>query len=282
VKTVEQRRAILPTALTLGNAVCGLAAISFTSKIGKADVLPEHDLFYLALGGWLIVCAMVFDALDGYVARLTRTSGLFGAELDSLCDAISFGAAPAFLLLQLGPGWQNPTWHRVLAAAATFYLVAAILRLARFNVENLSLAPTGGSKKFRGVPSPAAAGCVASLAIVRGVLPGNWPAFDTPVVRALIEYAAVFGPLLIGFLMVSPVPYPHLTKGLLGRRKGVPPLFILVLVCLLSVWLREFMLLLMFWVYVFVPLGLFIIFGRAKTVGEPVPAAGPAEEPQPQ
>jgi CDP-diacylglycerol---serine O-phosphatidyltransferase len=157
VKTAAQKRAILPTLLTLGNAVCGLAAISFTSKIGKVDVSPEQNLFYLALGGWLIVGAMVFDALDGYVARLTKTSGLFGAELDSLCDAISFGAAPAFLLLQIGPGWDpTPNWHRALAVAATLYLVAAILRLARFNVENLSLAPTGGSKKFRGRPSSAA------------------------------------------------------------------------------------------------------------------------------
>jgi hypothetical protein len=82
--------------------------------------------------------------------------------------------------------------------------------------------------------------------------------------------------------MVSPVPYPHLTKGLLGRRKGVPPLFTLVLVCLLSVWLREFMLLLMFWAYLMVPLFAYMLFGEARRVAVPVAAAGPVEQPRPQ
>src|SRR5262245_59844278 len=90
--------AILPTMLTLGNAVCGFASIAYASKI---DGKPENAEFF-AVSGWLIVAAMVFDALDGYVARLARTVSNFGAELDSLCDAISFGAAPAFLVLRLG------------------------------------------------------------------------------------------------------------------------------------------------------------------------------------
>src|SRR5262245_27175988 len=106
---------------------------------------------------------MLFDTLDGFFARLFKAAGRFGAELDSLCDAISFGVAPAFLLLQIGPGRDQPLWHQVLAAVATLYMMFTILRLARFNVEMVE-----GSKKFKGLPSPAAAGCVASLAIVRG------------------------------------------------------------------------------------------------------------------
>src|SRR5262245_15835119 len=100
-----KKNVIFPTLLTLGNAVCGLASIAYASKIGKVDSDPEVN--YLAISGWLILAAMVFDALDGFFARLFKAAGQFGAELDSLCDAISFGAAPAFLLLQLGPG-RNP------------------------------------------------------------------------------------------------------------------------------------------------------------------------------
>src|SRR6185369_2928998 len=97
---------------------------------------------YLAISGWLVLAAMVFDAMDGYFARLFKAAGRFGAELDSLCDAVSFGAAPAFLLLQVGPGRDQPFLHQILAAVASLYMMCAILRLARFNVEL-----TEGSKK---------------------------------------------------------------------------------------------------------------------------------------
>ena len=115
-----KRIAVVPTLLTLGNAVCGLAAIAYASKIDKIDTPADLNQFYLALSGWLILAAMVFDALDGYFARLFKAAGLFGAELDSLCDAVSFGAAPAFLLLQLGPGRQQPLLHSLLAAQSAW------------------------------------------------------------------------------------------------------------------------------------------------------------------
>src|SRR5438128_500110 len=121
--------AIIPTLLTLGNAVCGLASMACASKIGSAD----GDL-YFTLSGWLIIAAMLFDALDGYVARLSKSASDFGLQLDSLCDAISFGAAPAFLLLRLGPSSQPlARLHLALAVIAALYMVCAILRLARFN-----------------------------------------------------------------------------------------------------------------------------------------------------
>src|SRR5947209_6118551 len=91
-----RRVAVLPTLLTLGNAACGFSAIIWASKI---DFTPATE-GYFALSGWLILGAMIFDAVDGYVARLSRTVSKFGGELDSLCDAISFGAAPAYLLLK--------------------------------------------------------------------------------------------------------------------------------------------------------------------------------------
>src|SRR5262249_35897720 len=96
--------AIIPTLLTLGNGVCGFAAILCASRIPAGASVGADPNF--ALAGWLIIAAMLFDGLDGYVARLSRTASKFGGELDSLCDAISFGVAPAFLLLRLGPAWD--------------------------------------------------------------------------------------------------------------------------------------------------------------------------------
>lgn len=245
--------AIVPTLLTLGNGVCGFAAIACASKIGGD--LPDND-FYFAASGWLIVAAMVFDMLDGYVARLSKTASKFGGELDSLCDAISFGVAPAFLLLKMGPGWEpRPILHQLLAGIATLYMVCAILRLARFNVENTP--DPASHKRFRGLPSPGAAGCLASLAILRGELPGKlvqfWPEVEPELVRQmvqrLVETCAPFGALVVALLMVSLVPYPHVTKQVLRGRRQLAHLVQVLVAALIIVMVRELALALLFWVY---------------------------------
>ena len=87
---------------TLGNAVCGFAAIAYASKVRLDGSVPEESVnYYFMLSAVLILIGMIFDVLDGYAARLSRSASDFGAELDSLCDAVTFGAAPAFLLLRL-------------------------------------------------------------------------------------------------------------------------------------------------------------------------------------
>src|SRR5271163_2766120 len=125
---------------------------------------------------------MVFDMLDGYVARLSKTASDFGGELDSLCDVVSFGVTPAFLLLKLGPGWDVPLWHQLLAGIAALYFACTALRLARFNVENNP--DPSSHKRFRGLPSPGAAGCIAALAILRGEFPAaiaSWRFAGIPI-----------------------------------------------------------------------------------------------------
>src|SRR5260370_30402589 len=105
-----KRIAVLPTLLTLGNGVCGFAAIAYASKITTSGSLSPSDINYLfLLSAGLIFLAMVFDALDGAAARLSRTTSEFGGQLDSLCDAISFGVAPAILLLRMGQEWPSST-----------------------------------------------------------------------------------------------------------------------------------------------------------------------------
>ncbi len=243
--------AIIPTLLTLGNAICGFAAIAYAGKINHIDV-PQSNEFYMALAGWFIVAAMIFDSLDGYVARITRSTSKFGMELDSLCDAISFGAAPAFLLLQIGPTWETRWLHQALAVVASLYMVCAILRLARYNV--VETADPAGGKKFRGLPSPAAAGCIASLAVLRGGVTQRWPEVDPVVLRQVVEAWSTFGALIVALLMVSRVPYPHMTKQILRGRRHFDHLIVLLVAFGIIAALQEFALVLIFWGYVVVVL----------------------------
>ena len=112
--------------------------------------------------GLLIFLAMIFDALDGYVARLSRTASDFGAELDSLCDLVTFGVAPAFLLVKMCPQFAYLHRDAVWVIAASFAACAA-LRLARFNVET---SDEDEHLHFSGLPSPAAAAAIAGFAIM--------------------------------------------------------------------------------------------------------------------
>ena len=172
---------LLPHLLTTANLFFGFYAIvhAFT---GKPDLA--------ALG---IVLAGVCDALDGRVARLARTTSRFGVEYDSIADTVSFGVAPAMLAFSAGhlqvlgrPGW----------VLAFLFTACAALRLARFNV-------TAGRYKgrFEGMPSPAAAGIVASTQWFVSFLRGHGVDFSVP------EWAVAGGVALLGLLMVSSIPY---------------------------------------------------------------------------
>jgi CDP-diacylglycerol---serine O-phosphatidyltransferase len=239
--------AVIPTLLTLGNAVCGFASITLASKIGRNDT-PLETNFLFAASGWLIIAAMAFDVLDGFVARLSRSTSMFGLQLDSLCDAISFGLAPAFLLLRLGPGWDPiPKLHQVLAAVAALYMICALMRLARFNVETAP-DPLGG-KRFRGLPSPGAAGCIASLSILRSEISEPFHAIDPVRASMLLEWWAVLGAFTVALLMVSRYPYPHLTKQILRGKRSLSHIVQVILAALIIYQFSEIAVALLFWVY---------------------------------
>lgn len=205
--------AVVPSLLTLGNAACGFGSITYAAKVGPESVMP-NDLYFAA---FLIFGAMVFDMLDGPVARLARQTSEFGAQLDSLADAISFGVAPAFLMLKF-----SPVLHpRLLWVIAVWYMMCAVMRLARFNV-----AQDGDPdhEHFRGLPSPAAAGTVASLVIIGPGLE-RWSDFEgSELVRRIAEWLIPFTSwslpvvtLAVACLMVSRVRYPHVFNQLLHR-----------------------------------------------------------------
>ena len=212
----EKMFAVLPTLLTLGNAACGFGAITFAAKWNESD--PTMALF---IASCLIYLAMVFDALDGSAARWAKQTSEFGAQLDSLCDAISFGAAPAFLMLQFS---HSRDYHpRLLFLIAALYVFGAVLRLARFNVETDE---DDSHAYFSGLPSPAAAGTVASFPImVYGLKRLEDPHQDLmwerianwldPVTVTMLPWIT----LAVAGLMVSRVKYVHLFNQLVrGRR----------------------------------------------------------------
>ena len=248
---------IIPTLFTLGNGVCGFGAITFAARIPRGttelDITAINWLWY---SGVLILAAMVFDMLDGRVARLTRWTSDFGGQLDSLCDCISFGVAPAFLLLKLcGDSDRytpNGLWIKGLWVIAVLYVVCAAMRLARFNVEN-----DHGAEKhlvFKGLPSPAAAGAIASAAILRHELrdpPLDWLLEALHIHRAHVEQALDIGlpiaTVALACLMVSRVPYPHIANQMLRGRKPFTHLVKLVFAVVAIVLLRELFVPLVFW-----------------------------------
>jgi CDP-diacylglycerol--serine O-phosphatidyltransferase len=216
-RRILQSTALLPVMLTLANGLLGFGAIHFATK----DDLGTSSQGNLVVAAWLIVGAMVCDMLDGQVARLTGQASEFGAQLDSLCDAISFGAAPAVLMLRaalvpLREVLDYVPVERLIWAVAALYLAGAVLRLARFNVEH----PSEGSSAhlaFQGLPSPAAAASVVSLVLLHADLAASTGHGRLLAVAFACALPAVT--LLAGLLMVSRIPYAHLVNRLVARRR---------------------------------------------------------------
>src|SRR5512146_1877712 len=94
---------ILPSLVTLLNAIFGFAAIGMAAKGATSDKIffQKPELTYFAMAGYMIFIAMIADMLDGRLARMSKSTSSFGGQLDSLCDMVSFGVAPAFLMLRL-------------------------------------------------------------------------------------------------------------------------------------------------------------------------------------
>ncbi len=168
----------LPSFLTSVNAILGFLSIIYSIR-GK-----------LYQGAIFIFLAAIFDWLDGRAARFLKASSQFGAELDSLSDAISFGVAPAILAYQWGL-WDLGTFANVVCAV---YALSGILRLARFNV---MVGSAVSSKYFIGLPIPMAASSIFSLVLIH----------PEPIEKKL--YKALFSLLIlsVSFLMISKIKF---------------------------------------------------------------------------
>ena len=241
--------AVLPTMLTLGNAVCGFGAITFAAKVGLAERIGwgHTNTECLWIAAVLIFLAMVFDMLDGRAARWAKQTSQFGAELDSLCDAISFGVAPAVILIKFSTD-ALPAMPmlaaRLLWAISVLFVVCAILRLARFNVETDE---EDTHEHFSGLPSPAAAGTVASFMIAYPEIQdlAKTTSGDASTIERIMHMTASY--LLPGFqflvplvtlacacLMVSRIRYAHVFNQLFRRRRNYQQILLLVVAAALA------------------------------------------------
>ena len=241
--------AVLPTLFTLLNAICGFAAIHFTARgMNKPDSLwlERPELGFFAAAAWMIFLAMIFDGVDGFLARKTGGASSFGGNLDSLADIVSFGVAPAFLMLQVVESNLPDTFSpaspvfssipgKLLWLVAALYVCCAALRLARFNIENRP--EEAFHIGFSGLPSPAAAGIIASLILLYDDL-GREFQMDAPTVISVgSRIIFILLPIItvgVALLMVSRIPYPHLVnKYIMGRRPFSHMVRVLVLALLL-------------------------------------------------
>jgi len=189
---------LLPNLLTTGALFCGFYAV-------LSGFSGEYEWAAMA-----IFAAMIFDGLDGRVARMTNTQSDFGVQYDSLSDIVSFGVAPAVVAY----GWGLTSLGKLGLAAAFVYASCAALRLARFNVQ----AELSDNKNFTGLPSPAAAAIVAGLV---------WSTYQMESSTT----AAIIGAVITavaGLLMVSNFKYPSFKE--VDLRGKVPFMVILSVV----------------------------------------------------
>jgi len=240
---ILQATAVLPSLCTMFNGISGFGAIHFATKAGLGKVTDIN----LMIASGLIFVAMIFDMLDGRLARMTRKTSEFGAQLDSLCDAVSFGVAPAVLMLQaVKPIFDSFSAEHVMGntlslerlvwCIAAVYMSCGILRLARFNVENTP--DESSHMSFKGLPIPGAAAAVASMTLLYAYMenhsgvPEHWLAAmaDWRAGVALVMLPAIT--LITALLMVSRFRYPHVVNQYIRGKRSFLYLVRLVILVL--------------------------------------------------
>lgn len=223
---------IIPSALTIGNLFFGVWAM----------VSAARGDFERA--AWLIIIAAIADTLDGRVARVTKTGSRFGEELDSLVDAISFGVAPAMIMYFLF--LSDGTWSWI---AAWFYLTCAVVRLARFNVEQAGHAKFA----FHGLPSPSAGMTLAAwypfsqTAFFQTYLAGfRWPELMTGLM------------VVLGLLMMSHVLYPVVPKFGFRTMRGILTGLFMITIIVLGITIPS--------IFFFPALMMYVAYGPVKAL----------------
>lgn len=196
MKQPKQLIYILPNLFTAGGIFSGMMSLIMSSS-GKFE--------YAA---WLILLALIFDGLDGRVARLTKTTSKFGLEFDSLADIISFGVAPAMLLYQ----YCGMDYGRFGMVVSGLYVVFGAIRLARFNVMTSDIEPS----VFIGVPIPTAAVFVSILILL----------YEKYALHLYVPLLIVT--LFVAVLMVSNIRYPSFKKIDLQKAHFIKVLVALV------------------------------------------------------
>jgi CDP-diacylglycerol---serine O-phosphatidyltransferase len=224
IKNPKLRRGIflLPSLFTVANLLCGYYA-SVAALVGRPE---DFDHAAKAIG-----IAILFDSLDGRIARMTGTNTEFGVQFDSIADVVSFGIAPAIVAYAWGfrhlPGVASDgvralgefAWLGDVAwLCCLTFLICSAWRLARFNVQGMA---PGGSKNFVGMPTPAAAGVVAAI-----IHACHWIGPITDKNWAIAWFVLM---VALGALMTSTVRY-YSFKDIPWARKQ--PSVTIILLCL--------------------------------------------------
>lgn len=212
---------IIPSLLTTANLFCGFYSIIAVLK---------SDYTTAAMA---ILIAMLFDAFDGKIARLTHSTSRFGVEYDSLADLASFGVAPGLLIYT----WALNGYGKIGWLAVFLFVASGAMRLARFNTQASSTA----GKYFTGLPIPAAAGLIATTVIFDHHILAMGKEVR-PVVILVMTY-------ILAYLMVSTIPYRSFKDIHLGERKPLSSLIAAVLLLIVIVAEPQIMLFILFSLY---------------------------------
>ena len=260
--------AILPSLITLCNGLCGFASITFAMR-GMADPdglwLQNPQVPYFTAAAWFIGFGMICDGLDGFVARKSGSMSDFGGQLDSMSDIITFGIAPAILMLTvMESSWKGdigpvgPIFGgysgKLLWTIASLYVACAMLRLAKFNVETDT--EEESHNKFEGMPSPGAAGVVGSIVLLYSeFLPllksGSEVSNFVNLTSKFIVFALPIFTIMVSLLMVSRVEYSHVVSRYVRGRKPFEHLAMLVIILVLLSWVPQITLAVASQIYLF-------------------------------
>ena len=226
---------ILPSLITLLNGIFGFVAIGFACRGTEFFTFHKIELNGFSIAGYMVFFAMIADMLDGRIARMSQTTSSFGGQLDTICDIISFGVAPALIMLRLLDGKLKALsvseiivegfLVKLIWVSAAIYVSCAAIRLARFNVENEE--DETAHMSFVGLPTPAAAGVITSLVIFHGVMLPSLGEYTVlfRIIEDIILYSLPFITISVAILMISRIRYPHFINYYLRGRKPLTHLF---------------------------------------------------------
>lgn len=231
-----------PNFITLCNSLCGFAAILYILRVyEKTNTMgiEDYSLEVYSVSAYIILCAMIFDALDGFFARLLNASSLEGVEMDSLSDMVTFGLAPATLVAIMTHAMIvhrtdvdiTKTREFLIYCLCSIYIGGAALRLARYNIK--AMFPDKEDKVadknyFSGLPSPGAAAAICAVVLV------------APKLNISLKILSTFLPIyaaFLGLLMVSNVPYRHFARYLISSIRSKKAMCIVaVLLAIVIIW----------------------------------------------
>ena len=245
---------LLPNLVTTGGLFAGFYGIVATMN-------GDYDL-----AAWFILISAVFDAMDGKVARMTGTTSRFGVEYDSLVDLVSFGVAPGLLMYS----WALQSFGKFGWLAAFLYVVCGALRLARFNVQ----VDTVESRRFVGLPIPAAAGMVASCVLLFYHLGG------TGTIKKVSVLLLIY---VLAYLMVSNHSFNSFKDPELLKRQPFGFLVLAIIFIIVIVAQPEIMIFSIASIYmVSGPIGSVLKYFRRKSTLEEIPGEEEAVDQEPE